>query len=86
LEKAAEAAAAAPEPEICIIGGGQIYAEVLARADRIWLTEVDAQIDGDTVFPDLDPADWAEAERRPCPPDARASHACSFVRLERRRP
>ena len=49
--------------EICIIGGGEIYRQTLDLADRIYLTEVHMTADGDTVFPDLRPADWREVSR-----------------------
>jgi dihydrofolate reductase len=73
-------------PEICVIGGGQIYRATLPRADRIWLTEIEAEIDGDTYFPPLDRTAWTEVERRPSTDDPRASHPCTFVLLERKGP
>ncbi|MGY6627400.1 MAG: dihydrofolate reductase [Oceanicaulis sp.] len=65
LEAAEAAALADGATEICIIGGAQIYAAVLARASRIYLTEVDLAPEGDSRFPALDPAQWREvsAER-----------------------
>jgi dihydrofolate reductase len=65
LEAAEAAALAEGAPEICIIGGAQIYAAVLDRAARIYLTEVDLAPQGDSHFPALDPAVWREvsAER-----------------------
>jgi dihydrofolate reductase len=49
--------------EIMITGGGQIYAEALAGADRVVLTEVDLRPEGSVRFPELDPATWRETER-----------------------
>ena len=49
--------------EIMVIGGGRIYAEMLPLADRIYLTRVHANPDGDAFFPDLDPAEWRITER-----------------------
>ena len=49
--------------EICIIGGGEIYRQTLPMADRVYLTEVHMTADGDTVFPELDPAVWREMSR-----------------------
>lgn len=64
---AAAQAAAAEEgaTEVCVIGGAQIYAAVLDRAQRIYLTEIDLEPQGDSHFPALDPAVWREvsAER-----------------------
>jgi len=69
-------------PEIMVIGGGEIYAQALPLAGCIQLTEVHADVAGDTRFPALDPAQWRET--------ARADHAAangqpafSFVTLER---
>lgn len=47
-----------------IIGGGQLYAEALPQTTRIYLTELDEAVDGDTYFPELDVAEWHEVERR----------------------
>lgn len=45
-------------PEICVIGGANLFAQVLPRADRLYVTHVDAVVEGDTHFPDIDPAQW----------------------------
>ena len=60
--EAARAAAGEAE-EIAVIGGGEIYDLFFARADRIYLTEVDLEIDGDTRFPPLNFAQWHETAR-----------------------
>ncbi|MEE4208536.1 MAG: dihydrofolate reductase [Parvularcula sp.] len=44
--------------EVCIIGGGEIYAESLARAHRIYLTTLESDVEGDTEFPELDRDEW----------------------------
>ena len=44
--------------EVMVIGGGEIYAGALALADRVYLSRVAASIEGDAVFPTLDPAQW----------------------------
>jgi dihydrofolate reductase len=49
--------------EIAIIGGGEIYAMVFRRADRLYLTEVDMDVAGDTFFPAINPAEWQEIAR-----------------------
>ena len=51
-------AACGNDDEIFVIGGGQLYAAALPRANRIYLTEVDAEVAGDTYMPDLDLAQW----------------------------
>ena len=70
--------------EIMVIGGAAVYAEALPDAERLYLTEVHGQVDGDTVFPAFDRADWVEVSRDFLPKDDRSSHDCSFVVLERR--
>lgn len=60
LQAAHKAAVAEGAPEICVIGGAQIYAAVLDRAARIYLTQVDLEPEGDSRFPALDPAVWRE--------------------------
>lgn len=56
----AEASAA---EEVCVIGGSLIYAETLPLADRIRLTEVGLEPEGDAYFPALDPVAWTEVSR-----------------------
>lgn len=51
------------EPEISVIGGGEIYALFWPLAHRLCLTEIDMEADGDTFLPPLDEAEWEEAVR-----------------------
>ncbi|MDE6783373.1 MAG: dihydrofolate reductase [Paramuribaculum sp.] len=56
-------ALAADAEEIMIIGGGEVYRQAMPLATRLYLTEVDADVDGaDTFFPALDPQQWTLAE------------------------
>jgi len=71
------------EPEIMIIGGAAIYRMALARADRIYLTEVHADLDGDTWFPKLDPTRWQQVVREDHLADERHAFDFSFVTLDR---
>jgi dihydrofolate reductase len=50
-------------PEICVIGGGEIYRQFLPMAGRIYLTEVDVEVAGDTLAPVLAPKLWREVAR-----------------------
>lgn len=54
----------AGEEEVSIIGGGQIYADAMPRTDRIYLTRIHLEADGDTLLPELADSDWKEVERR----------------------
>ncbi len=49
-----------PEEEVFVIGGGEIYRQALPLADRLCLTEVEADYEGDTLFPEWAPAEWTE--------------------------
>ncbi len=69
-----------------IIGGGQIYAETIKIADVIELTEVHETIDGDTIFPEIDPALWEETAREMQSPETSDGPSFSFVTLCRREP
>jgi dihydrofolate reductase len=44
--------------EIFVIGGGEVYASAIGRADRLYITHVDASPEGDTRFPTIDPSIW----------------------------
>lgn len=60
---AAAITAAGNAAEIMIIGGGQIYALFLPKADRIYLTRVCVEVKGDAYFPALDDSIWIETAR-----------------------
>ena len=80
-----EAIAQAGDGELCVIGGGEVYALALPRATRMHLTEVDAVTAGaDTFFPDFDRDDWRATSREHHPADARHALAFDFVDLTRR--
>lgn len=81
LEEAWSAARRADE--VCVIGGSTLYAETLPIADVIYLTEVDADVEGDTRLPAFDRAEWEETEVARHPADDR--HAYPFRILELRR-
>jgi dihydrofolate reductase len=83
LEAAWRAAGAAEEA--CVIGGTSLFAEALPGADRIHLTEVDADVPGDTYFPPFDRSQWIEREVARHPRDERHEHPFRIVLLERRR-
>lgn len=48
--------------ELVVIGGGQLYAEVLPQADILYLTQIDLEVAGDTYFPEWNEDDWQETE------------------------
>lgn len=80
LEAAMEAAGGAEE--VMVIGGGSIYQHCLPQADRLYLTFIDAELDGDTHFPD-----WGEGWVQTCHENHKADeknrYNMDFVILER---
>jgi len=62
IEDALERAAAIDE-QVFVVGGGEVYAAALPHTDRLLLTHVDQEPDGDTTFPDVDWRDWGETAR-----------------------
>lgn len=66
-----------------VIGGGEIYRMFLPDCTRLYLTEVDAEIDGEITFPELDSAEWQESTRHHHVADERHEHAFDFVVYER---
>jgi dihydrofolate reductase len=81
---AAHAAERASADEIMIIGGAGIYEIAFPYADRVYLTEVHAEIDGDAVFPAYDKADWIELSRTYQQAASGETFDYSFVTLDRK--
>ena len=84
LAAARRAAAELGVGEICVIGGGQIYAQVFDRADILHVTEVEAEMEGDTRFPAIDPAVFEKVFEEPIPRGEKDSHAMHFVTWRRK--
>lgn len=64
--------------EICVIGGGEIYCQTFGRADRLLITRVLAEIEGDTVFPAIDPGEWVLAHFQAHDAGERDSHPTRY--------
>jgi len=73
------------EEEAFIIGGGQIYELSQSLWDRIYLTEVDLEVDGDVFFPEINPNIWTEVSCESHDPDEKNEHAYTFKVLERKK-
>ncbi|WP_240096235.1 dihydrofolate reductase [Thermomonas flagellata] len=85
LEEALALAAAAEGDELCVIGGGQVYALALPRATDLHLTHVDTRVDGaDAFFPAFDPRAWDVVAQAAHPADAAHAFAFAFVDYRRR--
>jgi dihydrofolate reductase len=70
--------------EIMVIGGAEIYRQTLPQADVLYLTEVQADVEGDAFFPEYDRAGWALTKREhvePPSPDSFAYDLCVYRRL-----
>lgn len=70
--------------EICVIGGGQIYAQAFDRADILHVTHVEAAVEGDTRFPAIDPDLFEKVVEEPIPQGEKDSHAMRFVTWRRK--
>mgnify|MGYP006281644383 CR=1 FL=1 len=84
-ESALKAAKAAVEEEVFIIGGGEVYAAFMGIADRLYITEIDAEIEGDTFFPEFSTDNWTETSRRHHSADDRHRYSFDFVVYDRKR-
>ena len=78
-----EALTAVHADEYMVIGGAEIYRQVLPLAQRVYLTQVHANISGDAFFPALEPTQWHETYREDVPADEQNQYAHSFITLER---
>jgi dihydrofolate reductase len=74
------------DPEIFVIGGEKLYAQTLLCADRLYLTLVEAEIEGDAWFPEFDLSTWRETQRVVHPADDKNRYPCVFLTLERKTP
>lgn len=76
-------AACAEAPEVVVIGGAQLYREALPRVERMYLTWIHTDVEGDVRFPEFDPGEWREIESEEHPADERHAHAFRFATLVR---
>ena len=77
LEDSLKQAASTNCKEIFVIGGGEIYKQSMNSADRIYMTRVNATLEGDTYFPEIDPLKWELKENVDF--DADEKHAYSYT-------
>ena len=83
LEEALDEANSNGEQEAFIIGGGEIYKLGLAYADTIYLTEINGEFDGDTIFPEFDKSIWKETDRKHHSTDDRHQFSFDFVTYQK---
>ena len=77
-------AACGADDEIFVIGGAELYAQALARAGRLYLTTVDAEVAGDTIMPEYDARDWREVSAVSFAADERHRYSFRCVTYERK--
>ena len=77
---------AAQDSEVFVAGGAQIYLQMLPRADRLYLTTIDKEFEGDTTFPDFDESDWQLIFKETRGPDEKNSYHYSFLTYRRKNP
>ena len=70
--------------EICVIGGAGLFEAALPRAKRLYVTEVEAEPEGDVLFPAFDEAAWTEVSSEAHPAGEKDDHAFVFRVLERK--
>jgi dihydrofolate reductase len=70
-------------PEAAVIGGAEIFRQVLPRTDVLYLTRVHADVPGDTYFPDIMMDDWIELESEYHAADDRHAFPFTFLKLRR---
>lgn len=76
--------AAKKHDEVMIMGGDSIYAQCLDSADTLYITHIEADIDGDAHFPDfLSTGNWVEESREAFEPDEKNEHPMQFVKYVR---
>lgn len=69
--------------EVCVIGGASLFALALERAHRIYVTDIDAEVDGDVVLPAIDESHWRELRREAHPASANDDYPFVIRVLER---
>ena len=84
IEDGIELARSMGEKELFIIGGGQIYQQTLQLTDRLYITEVKHDFEGDAFFPPINYEEWEELSRIIVEPDQQNPYRMDFTILERK--
>lgn len=83
IDEAVEKAKEIGSDEIFIIGGAEVYKQLLPRIEKIYLTIVHDEFEGDAFFPELNSSEWVETERVKHDEDEDNEFGYSFVVMER---
>ncbi len=73
-----------PNDEVMICGGAMVYQQFLPLANRMYLTYIHQDFEGDTFFPEFDKNEWQEVSKEDHQPDEKNKYSYSFVVLERK--
>ena len=76
--------AAQRHDEIMVIGGANVFKQFLPLANKMYLTMIDAEVDGDVYFPQWNPNEWYETNRETHNPDEKNPYIYVFVTLEKK--
>lgn len=71
------------EVEVFVIGGGEIYKQSMEKANRLYITEVHKDFEGDTLFPSIDKSTWKEISREYFEPDEKNNIPYSFIEYKK---
>ena len=71
------------EARVFVIGGGEIYRQALPKADHLWVTVMDADFEGDTRFPEIDPTRWKAECLKELEPTEKRPFKVSFLKYHR---
>ena len=82
--KAIELASGANEKEVFNIGGAEIFKLGMPQTERLYLTEIQTELQGDTYFPEVNKSTWKETSRIHHPADERHAYAFDFVVYDRK--
>ena len=83
VEEAVNACQKQGEEELFVIGGASLYEEMLPKANRLYLTQIHKEFEGDTFFPYINEQDWKEVARENVDSDKTVDFKYSFLALER---
>jgi len=83
VDEAIALAQARGEDEVFVIGGAEIYAQALGRAGRLYLTQVEADVEADTFLPGIEEKDWIEKETSHHEADEKNQYPSTFKLLVR---
>lgn len=83
IDEALDIARKIDTKELFIIGGAEIYRQTMSIADRLYVTHVDVELDGDAYFPAVDTADWHALPIKQTIKDEKNQYDCAFITYQR---